>query len=200
MKPYRHPRASLAFSLIELLAVISIMALITTVVSGALGTVSQSTHLTTAAQMVSSHLNQTRTFALSRNGITELRIFTGADTASPVRLQIILTKNDGSVEVLSRTRILPEGITIASTTQHSGFLNLPPQTVPGDQPLAGSFYRSIRFGPRGEPRDATGAALAASNNFFTLVAARDYRDGILPANWISLRIDDRTGAISHFQP
>lgn len=189
-----------AFSLIELLAVLAIMAILAVLVVGAFNHFAESARLTNAAEMVSTAFHQARMFALSRGETTEFRLIADAAGQPPRSFQTVLIRNNGSLVPLTRLSRLPDGVIIAPQTAHSGLLGVGTQTIPSGQPAAGSIYYGVRFGTRGEPRDAGGNLLGETNNFVTVVTERTYQTNRLPANWITLRIDDRTGAVRRFQP
>jgi uncharacterized protein (TIGR02596 family) len=199
MKAHPVPRRR-AFSLVELLTVIAIIAILAGLSIGAFNNFAESTRLVNGAEMVSAGFHQARLMALSRNGTTEFRLIADSVDQPPRSFQTVLIKNDGSTLPLTRLHRLPDGVTIASSLDHSGLLSIAPRTIPAGEPQAGRGYYGIRFGIRGEPRDATGTLLGETNNFLTLVAERAYRENQLPPNWITLRIDDRTGAVRRFQP
>lgn len=199
MKAHHAPRRH-AFSLVELLTVIAIIAILAGLMIGTFNHFTESARLANGADMVSAGFHQARLMALSRNGTTEFRLIAESANQPPRSFQTVLIRNDGSTAPLTRVHRLPDGVTIASSLSHSGLLSIAPQTIPVGEPQAGRVYHGIRFGIRGEPRDAAGALLGETNNFLTLVAERAYRDNGLPPNWITLRIDDRTGAVRRFQP
>lgn len=184
-----------AFSLIELLAVIAIISVLAALATGPFSGTARSLQMANAAESLAASMNLARTEAVARNAVTELRFFEDGS------VQILLLPENAELLPLTKRTRLPQGIVLASEAKFSGIMNLPLETVPADQPGAGMKFRAIRFGTRGEPRDTAGNVLKDDRNFLTVVVEQNYRPGVdLPRNWITLCLDERTGAVRRFQP
>lgn len=196
LRPYAR-----AFSLIELLAVVAIIAILAVLAVSALGSALSSYRLAVGADALAGRLEAARLLAASRNKLVEFRLIQPAGQDWQFFQVLMENENGGTVPHGTVIR-LPDGIRLRTGSEHGGMLTLPTETVPAGDRYAGATCTGVRFHPSGRVKslsDASNApAITSANNFLTLSAAGS--DASLPANWIALRVDPKTGAVSRFQP
>lgn len=193
--------ASHAFSLIELLTVVAIVAILAVLAVSALGGALSSYRLAVGADALAGRLEAARLLAASRNKMVEFRLIQPAGQDWQF-FQVLVENENGETVPHGNIVRLPDGIRLRTGSEHGGMLTLPAETVPAGNRYAGAACTGLRFHPSGMVKslsDASNApAITSANNFLTLSTAGS--DTSLPANWIALRIDPKTGAVSRFQP
>jgi uncharacterized protein (TIGR02596 family) len=197
MKTLRLTRSPAGFTIIELLAVMTIIAILAALSSMGLSAMMRSNSISIAANLVTSELNHARVAAMSHNSNAELRVITSTTTPC---IEIVLIQNNGTNVQLTRPQYLPAGVAISPNATYSGVMSMTPGTVPAGQLNAGATYYAVRFSATGIPRDSSNNALTTSNNFLTLLSTQDASKSKLPSNWVTVTIDDRTGTVRRYQP
>lgn len=101
-----------AFSVVEILAVVAIMAILMALATPAFLSVTKSFTLTMAGQDIRNAIALARQEATSKNRPVEVRFCRpGSDQFSPVRyLQLVAHETNGTLRILSRPIKLPEGV------------------------------------------------------------------------------------------
>ena len=201
LRAFASSRESSAFSLIELLVVMAIMALMISLLVPAFNSIGESNRITSATQIVVAELNKSRQEAIARNRAVEVRLYTIAPKDEPgntslraVRAlrSIVLDEsaNYGSNARFGRLSHLPGGIQISTNTT----LSSTTLSANSTEPLPGfgsSTYVAFRFRPNG------GTDLS-TNVTWTLVSDRGR--GAPPPNFATIQLDPRTGRARLFRP
>lgn len=203
----RHSQAELqaGFSLIELLLVVAIIAVLSSLVSPALRSVTGGLDMTRGADLVATYAGIARQTAVTRNRNTELRFYFLKDTFGTERcraLQVFLQSDDGSSwDATSRIQNLPDSVCIdsgatlsplvGSQTKQNGSVS-----IPG----AGTSYQyvAVTFRP-----DGTAKLVTANDkdNFLTVRPSRlDDPLTTLPDNYATVQIIPATGQVRTFRP
>lgn len=219
------PRATSAFTLIEVLAVLGIMALIAVLALPAAGTVLRGSQLTQGAQTVSEQLGLARQLALSSNHKVEVRFYQFADSQAPGEstgtpstwkfraMQTFQIDESGVATPLGKMQMVPASIIIDSGASLSSVLDagatpsLQKTWYPskGDPQVSlprnvGINYNCCAF--RFLPSGAT--TLPASGQWF--LTLHNINDGDKLAmnskqvNFVTIQIDPSNGHLRTFQP
>lgn len=196
-----------AFTLIELLIVISIMTVMAVLAAGAYTQAARAFKLSFGGQMMMDELNFARQTAVSRNGFVEVRYYKLPDYSQPVpaastvyrAMQTFLVQDD-TVTPVDKVKFLPAPVAISPGASESPFLsstNHPELPAPSGMPIPGygtSYrYRSFRFAPGGE------IDLASSENSLTLVLERD-KPLTQGANFFTIQADPISGNVRFYRP
>jgi prepilin-type N-terminal cleavage/methylation domain-containing protein len=203
------PLANRAFSLVEVLAVVAIICLIALLSSSALKDTLGSYRLATGADAIAGRLETARLLAASKNQAVQFRIIRPSGEDWQYYQLLIEDERTGTTRVHGSVGKLPEGTSFLTNADHGGILALPLQTVPAGERFSGADFIGIRFSPGGQvkalslssdnPFHTNTPMLSSSNNFLTLAVRRNANSD-LPPNWVALKVDSKTGAISRFQP
>jgi uncharacterized protein (TIGR02596 family) len=183
-----------AFSLVELLVVVSIILLLMALAATAINPTLRASKLTNATQSIVDELGNARQTALSLNLPVEVRIYKlPPDNAlSPIRFrgfQTFLLEASGS-KPLTAPIVFPEPVVFSDDTAASSLLGLTEETsadAPGN-------YVSFRFRPNG-----LCSGIDSSTTSLTLVFADSpaLSSGI---NFATIQIDPVTGRVFTFRP
>ena len=198
-----------AFSLLELLVVISIMGLLMALVGPPVQSALKANAISGGGQVVADQLIFARQEAITKNGDVETRLykFDDPNDASPNEvmraLQSFRVKADGTREPLGRLVRMPNGAVISTNAALSGVFGPMSFQKPGSQDpnLAGvgKNYSWLGFlfhadGSMNLPQDSS----SRTNNFLTIVSSTD--PAPVPANYYSIMIESRNGRIKVFRP
>ncbi len=205
---------SAAFTLLEMLTVIAIVAVITAIAVPAYTTISRASGLTNSASLLVDQLTRGRQEALAKNRVVEARFYQipdelgGAASFRAFRLWVY----DQTVQTaapLTNLFTFSNGIVVSSDVKFSTLMNrsASPQTeiVSGyKDPLP---YQSFRFRATGgtdlDPSGLTSAdaSVPPDHWFLTLKAASDPVAGTLPAhNYVTILLDPVSGRVRIFRP
>jgi len=199
-----------AFSLIELLVVISIIGILSAAAIGGLSNVARSTNLTSAAQRLGDQFALARQTAVARNLPVEVRIyklpdfdFTTGGATLWRGLQLFI--KDGTSDVpASRPLFLPQRVIISENAQASPLLSglgaelTPPSSV-GAFTTANVRYKSFTIRPNGTVTATS--SIPDADWFLTVHHENDAKpDGIKPANFATIQIDPVSGAVRTYRP
>ncbi len=170
--PRRMHAARGGFSLVELLVVLSIVALLTAASVPALNSVMESDSLSRGGQQVADAINLARQLASSHNATMELRLIKLNSTIGYSALQIWTTNSSGTMQPISRIAILPQSIIVTDNMTLSPALagsGLTSGTIPaGNGAASGSAYVGFEITASGLMLPLTGM----NSNYFTVVPAR----------------------------
>lgn len=190
-----------AFSLTELLVVIALLAILTSLGTVAFNSTSQGNTLARTVHDVADAAALARQQAMTRNRRAELRFYqlpasTGVATAFR-GFQIWATKDDrGTWEPLTRLATFPNGIIAADSAALSPLLQSPPATK-GVQQIGGQSreYVAVTLLASG----GLESTVAEDSCYLTLLLERDQSQSP-PANFGSVAINPITGETSVFRP
>ena len=213
-------RNSRAFTLIEMLVVVAIIAILLSLVVPAVVTLMQSSNLNKSAQLLTDELNFARQIALSQNRNVEVRFYKLPSPTNSQDLQFRAFRSLAAIGTsttespLSTVRYLPAPIIISTATDSvtnimvstllnagnpnlsglmTGTENLP---VSGTTPYISFFFRATE-GTNLAPITGTN-----SNWYLTLyseTAANITATGI-PANYFTAQVDPVTGRVLTYRP
>lgn len=197
-----------AYSLVELLVVITIIGLMATISLPAFARISQANALTTGSALLVDQLKLAKQIAITRNHPIEVRFYELPDTSQSnkkmYRALQFFTVEDTTYLPLGRIIFLPHGICISdsmalSTLFETGRTDITFATgastgvsIPG----VGTAYNyaAFRFTPDGSTTLTNPACI-------TLLSANDATvGGSLPKNWFSAQINPVTGAVQIYRP
>ena len=190
------------FSLVEMLVVIGIIALMTTLVVPAISA-AKSTQLQVDAQSIVAELDLARQLAASLNKNHEVRILKFIDPANGSTqscfqgMQIYSVEPDNTRNAAGRLKRFGSGIAANETTQLSPAL-ASPTSAPASSTLPGGIsysYSVIGFRPDGS------TTLAAGANWLTLqdVTANVTRT-TFPPNYVTIEIEPVIGSVRAYRP
>ncbi len=189
------------FTLLEMLTVMVIMSILLVMGASMANNVLGAYRLAIAADSLNGGLESARLLATAKNRKTEFRLIR-PDGKDWRYFQVLVANDTGSgYTPYTGVSTLPEGIELRDDTTYGGLTTLPLQTINGGR-YDGASYAAIRFDPEGKvvkvTETGTTDTLADTENFLTLVATTTGAD--LPANWVALNVDTKTGVATRFQP
>lgn len=205
-----------AFSLLEIVIVIGVIAIISVFTAPALSSLINGPMLTRASQTLANHIKLARQYATSKNRPIEVRVLrfhdpenlSGTSGLEQFRAVQLLEVLESGVPVpIGNTEFFPQGIVLCAD-QRSSLLDpqgqpprtpsKPDRTDPGLPRGIEKDYEFVSF--RYLPNGSTD--LAANYSWFmTLVTERDQSTNKdLPANFFLLQIDPVSGKAKEFRP
>ncbi len=185
-------RKSSGMSLLELMAVIVILSLLTTAASMALMGMMRGVELKSAASLVMDALSVAKQVAVTANRAVEVRFYQGAD--GRYFIKVFKTNEDGSVGAqIDRVIRLPESATFSPNSTWSSLLSNAVSGVPVSD--AFGSYRAMRIKP-----DGTTSLSGVTPATLTIVHKSDESATTLPANFYTIQIDLQTGTVLSFRP
>jgi uncharacterized protein (TIGR02596 family) len=199
-----------AFSLMELLLVVTIIGLLAALAAGGLGNVSRSSSLATAAQRLGDQIALARQSASSLNLPVEVRLYQlpefDTTSGSPILwrgLQIFGQDASGNATPLSKPVLFPNRVIISTNSVISPLLTSLASTNPvlavGPFPATSVRYVSFTIRPNGMVTAST--TITDANSFVTLHQQNEPRpDGIKPANFITIQINPITSKVTLLRP
>jgi uncharacterized protein (TIGR02596 family) len=173
-----------AFSLVELLVVIALIAIVSTLAVAGMAGLQRGTALTSAGSRLVDYLAVGRQTAMSLNQAVEVWIGAG----SPQDSLLLYRTVDGVVRPVEKELKVNEQIMLSSNPDWSSVLT---DAVSGSK-TNGYFFR---FLPDGST-DLAGSTHAT----ITLVHRTEADAASLPANFFTIEIDRDTGTIRTFRP
>lgn len=195
-----------AFSLIELLVVVAIIAILSSLALSGLGNVSRSSNLTSAAQRLGDQLALARQAAVTRNLPVEVRFYQLPDwDAAPSaganywRGVQSFVRDGTTITPLARPVLLPARVAINTDSTVSPIWS----AMTNGTATVGNFgsrpFRSLTIRPNGMVQ--LNVPTDAAQCFFTLHHENDPPvNGSLPANFATVQINPITGKVTLLRP
>jgi uncharacterized protein (TIGR02596 family) len=203
---FRATPARDAYTLLELLTVMAIMALLLALLVPSMAGINESNNIIRGGQLFADQVGLARQMASSRNITIEVRCIT-----IPVRSQygytaIQLWSPGGASSIpVSRMQTLPDGIAISQdpTTISSLFANYQMSgTMPAGSTAVGDNYVSFTINPSGMvgpvPQKGTAPNMTALN--VGVLAARFAQSTTLPVNYMLVQLNPVTAAALTYRP
>lgn len=187
-----------AFSLVELLSVIAVMAIVGSMLVPAVSNVLSGMKVTLATQGVMDEIEFARSTAVARNCPAEVWFLSeGSNNFSAMRTALL--EGPQTSTWVSRIRRLPEGVGIATSAQFSNIIGNQQASSPaaGGAGLKGVALRVYPSG-RTELVDEAASGVAPSDPLFlTLGLKRELEAGgqALPLNFATLQVNPANGRI-----
>ncbi len=187
-------KSSRGFSLLELLVVISLIALLAAATLPAISGIQPALNVTKAGVALRDQLLLARQLAITENAPVFACLYETPDisgTPGPNALALARRDANGSLEAMTRPARFPNGVAVSSSAQWSSLGNLETGNV---RVGASSFpCRVIPFRPAG------GTALSPTDEWFLTVwhaaASPEPSD-----NFVTVALDPVTGRVFSYQP
>lgn len=187
-----------AFTLIELLAVIALMAILIVVTTPAVVSMTRGNSLSRAGQLVSDQLTLARQIATAKNRDVEVRFLEIPEAGAPLRfraIQLWIVDESGTPKPASRAITVPSGVAFAAghspLAEGGGSLS-------GNLPDGGTHgscrYSGFRFRPSG----TTDVPATSKDNYITL--ANESSANTIPENFYIIQVNPLTGRTSSIRP
>jgi uncharacterized protein (TIGR02596 family) len=191
---------SRAFSLVELLVVMAILAVLASLGMVAFQSTSQGNALARTGQDVADTIVMARQQAMARNRRVEIRFLKlpapGGATAFRAVQAWSVRDDQGTLEPLTRVSLFPNGVMVAETAQLSPLLQSPPASQ-GRQTYGGQTrdYSAFTILANGALEGAT----SEEASFLTLINERHAAQSE-PANFSAIAVNPITGETTLFRP
>lgn len=204
-----------AFTLMELIVVMTIIAILAVFIVPAFNQITRASNLTNSAALIVDQLTRARQEALSHNRVVEVRFYKLPAEANPTvayrafRIFMYDEKVQFPSPITKVLPLLPGTIivddktfsTIISSDTNTRILTPPTDTLPGiTNPVA---YQAFRFrATGGTDLDPNGTGPPTADKWFlTVKPETDPTAGSLPAhNYITMTIDPVSGRMRIFRP
>lgn len=196
-----YPGGRAAFTLVELLVVMTVMLALMTLATVGFRSLSSAQALTRGGELVGSQIAQARQQAVTSNRPVEVRFIDPGDSQNPgFRIVQIWRLPSGETVMRPAERLvtLPIGVRALDSLALSPMLHLDGSPVSGEieeGPHAGRPFRGLRFRGNGEPE----TSLTNQNNWLTLTTT-DYADSPSPTNFFALQVNPVTGRVTTYRP
>ncbi|NDG71741.1 MAG: Verru_Chthon cassette protein D [Proteobacteria bacterium] len=192
-----------AFSLIELLVVISIIGILSAAAIGGLSNVARSSNLTSAAQRLGDQFALARQTAVARNLPVEVRIYDLPDydlTIGNLMRGIQLYLSDGTP--VSRPLLFPQRVIISTNTTASPMISSMDSGTTNFSSFGNRSYKSFTIRPNATLSVTNTNSLTDTNCFLTLHHENDAKPdgGITPANFATVQINPVTSKVTILRP
>lgn len=194
MKP--HVRSlKKAFSLIELLMVMGILALLLVMVVPSLNSLSDSNNLTIGGQALADQLNAARQNAAARNRAVEFRLIKqGTGTSGYSAIQLWMTPDKGTPIPLTRVLPLAKNVVVSENSQLSALLKT---AKTGTMPVSGANapYAAIQVLPNG----IVLPVIPMADSYLTIVPLRLATQNKAD-NYVTVQVNPITGSPLVYRP
>jgi len=192
-----------AFSLIELLIVISLMGILLVLTVPAVTATLEGNNITRAGQIAADQIALARQIASTRNLGAEVRFIKipSRSASGYSALQVWTTDSRGQSSPANKVVVLPEGIAVSDRPTVSPLFSVP-QAPTGSMPsgpYTGQSYGGIRLRASGAVSPPPAASDRASL-YITLVNSRLAGNSDVPANYLTLQINPDTGNTEIYRP
>lgn len=193
----RTTRSSAAFSLVELLVVIVILGVLTSLAIPAFQSISRGRNVAEAGQLLTDRLAQARQYAALKNREVEVRFIELKENgvSSYRAIQLWMADASGSSpSMIGRVDKLPVGTIISSRAELSPLLTADP-SIRGSMNVSGygnCAYSGIRIDSAG----SLGGSIT-TNDFLTIHAEQDQT--VPPLNYFTLRVNPVTGRVTEYR-
>jgi uncharacterized protein (TIGR02596 family) len=195
------PSGAPAFSLLELLLAMTIVAGLVTASLAAYASIARAAALGTGADQLSDLLAEARSDATTQNLTVEVRLYDLPGSADPMpayrAAQLHWLEADGTKPAIAAPLFLPASVVLDPTATRSSLIGantIAAAPDPADPRLNGQT-RVFHFLPDGSTDLAPGSAW-----FLTLRAATASDPNHFPPDWASITVDPTTGRTQIFRP
>ncbi|MDB6118180.1 MAG: Verru Chthon cassette protein [Verrucomicrobiaceae bacterium] len=204
-----------AFTLIELMVVVGVIALVTAAIAPMVFSTMASTRITSAGETLASQIALGHQLAVSGNQEVEVRFYQYEDINSPgsgtgyravamVRASTVFgTTGSGALgQLLTEPFYMPSGIVIGENAKLSPPLSkLSPESDKEGiiKKARSATYRAFHFYPNGST-DLNQHSLVANQCYFTLGEERLISKGDIPKNFYAVQVDPYTGRTATYRP
>lgn len=195
-----------AFSIIELLVVMTILSILIALISPAISSLIENTNITRGAQLVESQIQLARQIASSKNRPVEIRMIKvpslSSDGLSAIQLWQLDPPNGSSAiqaRPLTRAEMLPTALCISEeSTTASRLLATcaPTNSMPSGSSLSGNAFAAFQVLPSG----LIWPYVDMNSAYVTILPVRSARDTALPPNFATIQINPMTGTPSIYRP
>jgi uncharacterized protein (TIGR02596 family) len=207
-------RKNFAFTLVELLVVVSIMVIIAGLVAPAANTMLRGSQITQSADAIMAQLSSARQTAMTANRTMEVRFYRLADpslvgNATAVRaIQVFKIEDNGDAKPDGRVQWLPGSILmdsdptlstlLGSAREKSSWTTASPVDPKLSLPRVGTSYAAFCF--RFRPDGSTD--LDPPAKWFVTIHAENDGDNhsTLPANFATIQVDPVSGSLKLYRP
>jgi len=200
-----------AFTLVELLIVITIIVIMASLMGPTLNSALRGTALTQASDKVIGVLSLARQTAVSKAQTVEVRFYSytnkelPGDTGQGHGLQAFTVDDSGNYSPLMKAQILPNSVIISTSTNFSSLMANGTNATPTNAiPRAGSNYTYASFQYyRSGSTSLSSSSLSTNVWSVTVVNASDMNganSNNLPKNYTSVVIDPYNGSLKTYRP
>ena len=192
-------------TLLEMMLVVSIMVILMTFTTPLFTSISESSNLTTAGQILSDQIKLAAQIASSRNQVAEVRLIklnqTSENTASFRAVQLWMPALSGSMSPVDKITLLPQGIVISESSNLSPLLTLPRigKGTLSSGAAKNSTYVAFIVHPSGyfepAPDDPD-----KSHLYITLLSSRYIAASSTPVNYVTVQISPYTCSTTIYRP
>lgn len=189
-KPLSAIQVTRGFTLIEMLFVISVIALLGALSMPAFNSIKRSTDLQSGASRIMDQLALARQSARTLNHAVEVRFYAGTNADCTALRLYVQPEGSAAMVPMERKLTLPQTVVIAGNSTYTTLFSS--GSVSKDED--GNDYKSFRFNPDGT------VDLPAGSTAITLMLAVESSAGALPANYATIVVDPVTGRLRYFRP